>query len=130
MADMQALLKKKRIEIEVTNSMIKDIESNFDIQSHIVKNPTSTYFMRVGSDAMIDSGIHPGDKLAVDKALPPKHKDIVVSVSNGQFLIRRLYALHGLIELRADNENCPSISYNSIEEVDIWGVVVGVVRKL
>lgn len=104
-------------------------EKNFDIQSDLITSPESTYFFRVGSDAMVDAGIHPGDRLVVNKALPPKHKDIVVAVLDGNFLIRRLYIANGFTELRADNENCPSIQFAQGYEVDVWGVVTGVVRK-
>lgn len=106
---------------------MKLIDEHFDIQADLVQNPSATYFMRVGSDAMVGAGIHVGDKLVVDKAKMPVHKDIVVATIDGQFLVRRLYQANGLVELRAENENCsPTPLINS---EDIWGVVVGVVRK-
>lgn len=104
------------------------IESNFDIQADLVENPASTFFMRVGSDAMIASGIEIGDKLVVDKAINPKHKDIVVAAIGGQFLVRRLYSQGGKLELRSENDNCQAIPLiGGLDE--IWGVVTGVVRK-
>jgi DNA polymerase V len=47
---------------------MKLIGEHFDIQSDLIQNPATTYFMRVGSDAMVGAGIYPGDKLIVDKA--------------------------------------------------------------
>lgn len=106
---------------------MKLIDEHFDIQADLVQNPCTTYFMRVGSDAMIEAGIHVGDKLVVDKAKKPAHKDIVVATIDGQFLVRRLYQANGLLELRAENENLSPTPLTTSE--NIWGVVVGVVRK-
>ena len=55
------------------------IEKQFDIQQELIDQPKSTFFMTVGSDAMIEAGIHIGDKLVIDKAKRAHHKDIVVA---------------------------------------------------
>jgi DNA polymerase V len=78
---------------------------------------------------MIVAGIHDGDKVVVDRALKPKHKDIVVAVVNGEYTIKRLYQYKGRIELRPENPDFPSMTFNEGQELQIWGVVVGVVRR-
>jgi DNA polymerase V len=65
----------------------------------------------------------------VDKALKPKHKDIVVAVVDSEYTIKRLYQLRGRIELQAENPSYQAITFNEGSELQIWGVVVGVVRK-
>ena len=78
---------------------------------------------------MIVAGIHDGDKVVVDRALKPKHKDIVVAVVNGEYTIKRLYKYKGSIELCPENPDFPSITFSEGQELQIWGVVVGVVRR-
>ena len=78
---------------------------------------------------MLGAGICDGDKVVVDKALKPKHKDIVVAVVDSEYTIKRLYQLRGRVELQAENPNYPAITFNEGSELQIWGVVVGVVRK-
>ena len=78
---------------------------------------------------MIVAGIHHGDKVVVDRALKPKHKDIVVAVVNGEYTIKRLYQHKGRIELRPENPSFSSITFSEGQELQIWGVVVGVVRR-
>ena len=83
----------------------------------------------VKGDSMLGAGICDGDKVVVDKALKPKHKDIVVAVVDSEYTIKRLYQLRGRIELQAENPNYQAITFNEGSELQIWGVVVGVVRK-
>jgi DNA polymerase V len=78
---------------------------------------------------MIVAGIHDGDKVVVDRALKPKHKDIVVAVVNGEYTIKRLYKYKGRIELCPENPDFLSITFSEGQELQIWGVVVGVVRR-
>jgi DNA polymerase V len=67
--------------------------------------------------------------VVVDRALKPKHKDIVVAVVNGEYTIKRLYKYKGLIELRPENPDYPNITFSEGHELQIWGVVIGVVRR-
>jgi len=78
---------------------------------------------------MLGAGICDGDKVVVDKALKAKHKDIVVAVVDSEYTIKRLYQLRGRVELQAENPNYQAITFKEGSELQIWGVVVGVVRK-
>jgi DNA polymerase V len=40
-----------------------------------------------------------------------------------------LYKYRGTIELRPENPNYPAITFSDGAELQVWGVVVGVVRK-
>lgn len=113
----------------MSNNHSPHFENNFDLQKELIQNPASTYFMRAGSNAMCEAGINKDDMLVVDKALPPKHKDIVVAVQAGNFLLRRLYKANERIELHAECEGISPVPYLTAESLDVWGVVVGVVRK-
>ena len=83
----------------------------------------------VQGDSMMGAGICDGDKVVVDKALKPKHKDIVVAVVDSEYTIKRLYQLRGKTELQPENPSYEAITFNENSELQIWGVVVGVVRK-
>jgi DNA polymerase V len=104
-------------------------EQHFDIDGFLITNKPATYFFRVGSEAMTQAGINPGDRLVVDRSIKATHRDTVVAVHEGQFLVRRLHLLNGRVALVAENESYPSIALSSDEQLDIWGVVVGLVRK-
>ena len=104
-------------------------EDGLDLNHYLVQNKPATFMFTVKGDSMLGAGICDGDKVVVDKALKPKHKDIVVAVVDSEYTIKRLYQLRGRIELQAENPNYQAITFNEGSELQIWGVVVGVVRK-
>jgi DNA polymerase V len=104
-------------------------EQHFDIEGFLIANKAATYFFRVGSSAMAQAGINVGDRLVVDRSIKAKNRDTVVAVHEGQFLVRRLHSSNGRVELAAENEGYPLITIEDNEQLDIWGVVVGLVRK-
>ena len=104
-------------------------EEGLDLNHYLVQNKPATFMFTVKGDSMMGAGICDVDKVVVDKALKPKHKDIVVAVVDGEYTIKRLHQLRGRIELQPENPNYQPITFNEGNELQIWGVVVGVVRK-
>ena len=104
-------------------------EDGLDLNHYLVQNKPATFMFTVQGDSMMGAGICDGDKVVVDKALKPKHKDIVVAVVDGEYTIKRLYQSRGRIELQPENPNYQPITFSEGSELQIWGVVVGVVRK-
>ena len=78
---------------------------------------------------MIGACIDEGDKVVVDRAQTPRHGDIVVAVVDGEYTIKRLYQQADRVELHAENPNYAPITFAEGGELQIWGVVVGVVRR-
>ena len=78
---------------------------------------------------MIGASIEEGDKVVVDRAMTPKHDDIVVAVVEGEYTIKRLYKHQGRVELRPENPAYSPIIFNDGVGLLVWGVVVGVVRR-
>ena len=104
-------------------------EDGLDLNRYLVQNKPATFMFTVKGDSMMGAGICDGDKVVVDKALKPKHKDIVVAVVDGEYTIKRLYQSRGRIELQPEDPQYEAITFNEGSELQIWGVVVGVVRK-
>lgn len=104
-------------------------EDGLDLNNYLVKNKPATFMFTVRGESMIGAGICDADKVVVDRALKAKHNDIVVAVVNGEYTIKRLYKYRGRIELRPENPNYQPITFSEGNELQIWGVVVGVVRR-
>ncbi len=83
----------------------------------------------VKGDSMLGASIESGDKVVVDRAQHPKHNDIVIAVVDGEYTIKRLFLNQGRVELRPENPSYQPIVFNDGEELQIWGVVVGLVRR-
>jgi len=105
-------------------------ESRLDLNDYLVKHQAATFIFDVVGDSMKYAGIFDGDKIVVDRAVEAKHWDIVVAILNGEHTVKRLYMKNGEVQLRSENPIYRPITLKESEELHIFGVVVGVVRKL
>lgn len=101
-----------------------------DLNQYLIEHTTSSYIFTVEGDSMKNAGILPEDKVIVDRAIDARHDHIVIAVVNNEFTIKRLYKKQHQIALLPENPAYPPITFKDNEELHIWGVVVGVVRKL
>lgn len=104
-------------------------EEGLDLNDYLVRNKPASFMFTVKGDSMMNAGIVEGDKVIVDRSVNAKSKDIVVAVVNGEYTIKRLYKAANKIELRPENPAYQPIVFKEGSELEIWGVVVGVVRR-
>jgi DNA polymerase V len=104
-------------------------EDGLDLNEYLVRNKPASFMFTVKGDSMMNAGIVEGDKVIVDKSLNAKNRDIVVAVVNGEYTIKRLYKKGSKLELRPENPAYQPMVFKEGSELEIWGVVVGVVRR-
>ncbi|MCK5915255.1 MAG: translesion error-prone DNA polymerase V autoproteolytic subunit, partial [Deltaproteobacteria bacterium] len=75
------------------------VENCLDLNKHLVKHPTATFFVRAKGASMIDAGIHSGDILIVDRALDATDKKVVIAVIDGEFTVKRIRIIERKIYL-------------------------------
>jgi len=105
------------------------IEAELDLNRYMIRNPPDTSMVRVKSDAMSGAGILDGDILIVDRSIGPRHGMIVVTVVNGEMCVRRLNRKNGNWVLDPDNKDFQPLRIRPGQDLEIWGVVTGMVRK-
>lgn len=105
------------------------VEQTLDLNELCIKHPAATFFVKVQGDSMIDAGIFSGDILVVDRSLQPAHGDIVVAAVNGEFTVKQLQ-LCPVVQLLPRNALFSPIAINDESELNIFGVVTNVVKKL
>jgi DNA polymerase V len=105
------------------------VEKGLDLNTFMIANPASTFYFRVQGDSMKNAHIFDGDIVPVDRSIDPKHRHIVLAVVNNEYTVKRLYKRAGVIELRAENPDYPPIRFQDFDELTIWGVVIGTVRR-
>ena len=104
-------------------------EDGLDLNDYLVRNKPASFMFTVKGDSMMNAGIVEGDKVIVDRSVNAKNKDIVVAVVNGEYTIKRLYKTASKVELRPENPAYAPILFKEGSELEIWGVIVGVVRR-
>ncbi|MED5579691.1 MAG: translesion error-prone DNA polymerase V autoproteolytic subunit [Nitrospinota bacterium] len=106
------------------------LEKNLDLNEYLIKNPVSTFFVRVEGESMLGSGINSNDILIVDRSLEASNGKIIIAVISGELTVKRLRFSKNQIWLDADNENFHSIKVTEEMNFHIWGVVTNVIHKL
>src|SRR6266516_4578141 len=76
------------------------LDGSLDLNQHLIKHPTATFFVRVAGESMREAGIHSGDVLIVDRALTPSDGSVIV---NGELTVKRLSKRQGKLILVPEN---------------------------
>lgn len=105
------------------------VEQRIDLNNLLVSHPSSTYFIKVSGDSMIEGGIHDGDMLIVDSSVKPVHGDVVVAALDGEFTVKQL-RLRPYLHLKPMNSAHAIISIADADQFEVFGVVLHVVKTL
>ncbi len=105
------------------------VEQRIDLNHLLVSHPSSTYFIKVSGDSMIEGGISDGDMLVVDSAIGAEHGDVVVAALAGEFTVKQLM-LKPALHLRPMNAAYAIIPIPDPDQFEIFGVVKHVIKTL
>ena len=105
-------------------------EGVLDLNAHLVREPTATFFVRARGDSMIGAGIHDGDLLVVDRSLEATNGKVVIVSINGELTVKRLRRAKGRTWLIPEKLDYPPIDFHEQDDTHLWGVVTNVVHSL
>lgn len=106
-----------------------DIDTHLDLNQHLIPKPSTTFFLRVQGDSMIDAGIQENDLLIVDQFLEARDGKIVIAVLNGELTVKRFRNSKGQVWLQAENPKYPAIELREELDFKISGVVTHVIHS-
>ena len=106
------------------------IDVGIDLNEVLIRHPSSTFFLRVSGDSMVEAGIQDGDLLVVDRSLDARPGQVVVAVLDGAFTLKRLAHHQGRLRLEAANSAYPPLELHQCGDVQIWGVAIHVIHSL
>tara|TARA_R110002074_G_scaffold386907_1_gene568786 strand:- start:130 stop:579 length:450 start_codon:yes stop_codon:yes gene_type:complete len=102
---------------------------NIDLNKHLIKNPSTTFYGRVRGNSMMDAGIHDGDLLIIDKSLEPINNKVAVCFIDGEFTVKRIKIEKDIIWLIAENKDYKPIKVTKDNDFIIWGIVTNVIKQ-
>lgn len=105
------------------------LETSLDLNQHLIRRPSATFFVRASGESMINAGINDQDILVVDRSLEPGHEDIVIAALNGELTVKRLSLKDRQVKLQPENPRYPVIDITEDMEFLIWGVVTSVIHQ-
>ena len=103
-------------------------------QSELIDVPPSmlqggkTFALRVKGESMKDEGILPGDLIIVRKQETAQTGQTVVALVNGEATVKTYMKKPGHIELHPANAAMQPIIVQAVDEFQIEGVLIGVIR--
>lgn len=112
-----------------TPADVCEFQENIEVPSALVPNPSRTYALRITGDSMIDEHICEGDIVIVEKRNFARDGDIVIAlVRDSETTVKRFREENGMAVLMPANKAMKPVRVR-MEEVEIQGVVVGIIRK-
>lgn len=105
------------------------LEKRLDLNEHLIKHPSATFFIRVTGDSMIEAGIFGGDILIVDRSLEARNNDIILAILDNEFTVKQLAKRRDRVRLMAANPKYKPIDVKEEQDFEIWGVVIHVIHS-
>lgn len=106
------------------------VESSLDLNEHLIKHPSATFFLRVEGSSMINAGIHSGDLLVVDRALQVDSNNIIIASIDEELTVKRMKVKNGKYFLIPENDDFDPIEVTAEMDFSVWGVVTHVIHRV
>ena len=105
------------------------IAQSIDLNKHIIKHPSATYFAVVNGISM-DTDLSEGDLLVIDRSLDPQDGKIAVCYIDGEFTVKKIKIEKERCLLTPSNPAFPVIEVNKNNNFVIWGIVTYEIKKV
>jgi DNA polymerase V len=102
------------------------LESKLSLEELLITHPAATYMVWARGDCQQPMGIFDRDLLIVNRALEPRHGDVVVALHEGQMTCKVLDLRNK--RLVSTNPKYPSIAIKEGQDIQIEGVIPFSVR--
>ena len=99
------------------------MDSSLDLNQHLIKHPSATFYVYARGDSMVSAGISDGDMLIVDRSLEATNDSIVVAIINGEFTVKSISKVNEHLYLMPHNTSYNPIEITEEMDFEIWGVV-------
>jgi len=106
------------------------VDASIDLNRHLVKHPSATFYGRVKGDSLKNAGISDGDLLIIDRSLEPKNGKIAVCFIDGEFTAKRIQISTNEVLLVPENEKYQPIHVTEDNTFLIWGIVTHVIKNV
>ena len=104
------------------------IEEKLDLNEHLIKHPSATYFARASGKSMEERGIQDKALLIVDRSIQPRQGHVVIAAINGELTCKILDIKNK--QLLASNPGYEPVALNEDLDFVIEGVVIHAINPL
>lgn len=111
MSDKEGKMNRRNVHLGFPNAALDSADVPLDLNKLVVKNRSSTFYMRVEGSSYEEMGIYSGDIVCIDRALEIRPGDVFVGSIDGEFVLRKL-------------------GKTEDSEIDLFGVVTYVIHAM
>ncbi|QCR24899.1 LexA family transcriptional regulator [Pontibacter sp. SGAir0037] len=106
-----------------------------NLQNFLIKDPDSSYLVKVMGNSMVDARLHDGDILIVDRSLLNRSiktltGNVIIGKVNGEFTVKRLICKDQKYYLQPANEAFSALEITEDMDFQAWGVVTWAIHKI
>jgi len=106
------------------------VDLSIDLNKHLIKHPSATFYGRVKGESLKNVGISDGDLLVIDRSLEPINGKIAVCFIDGEFTAKRIKKSKLELWLMPENDDYEPIKITEDNNFVVWGVVTHVIKSL
>lgn len=106
------------------------VDLTIDLNKHLIKHPSATFYGRVKGVSLKNAGIDDGDLLVIDRSLEPTNGKIAVCYVDGEFTAKRIKVTKKELWLMPENEDYKPIRIEEDNNLIIWGIVTHVIKSV
>ena len=106
------------------------IDLSIDLNRHLIKNPSATFYGKVKGVSLKNAGIDNDDLLIIDRSIEPTNGKIAVCFIDGEFTAKRIKITKKVIWLIPENEDYEPICVTEDNDFLIWGIITHVIKNL
>jgi len=100
-----------------------------DLNEHLIKHPSATFYIYAKGNSMEGSGIYDGDIMVVDRSLEASSGNVVIVAISGEFTVKHLLIKSKKTYLIPANKDYKSMLITDDMDVQIWGVVIHTIHS-
>ena len=104
-------------------------ELSISLDKHLIQNPAATFMAYANGKSMVQSGIHHGDILIIDRSLNAQDGDVIISVINGEFAVKKISIMNDELFLVSQNSQYTPMKISDDMDFEVWGIVTYSIRK-
>lgn len=106
------------------------VDLTIDLNRHLIKHPSATFYGRVKGHSLKKAGINEGDLLVIDRSLEPENGKIAVCYIDGEFTAKRIKKTKDELWLMPENDDYEPIKIEEENTLIFWGIVTHVIKSV
>lgn len=106
------------------------VDMTIDLNKHLIKHPSATFYGRVKGQSLKNAGITDGDLLVIDRSLNPVNGKIAVCYIDGEFTAKRIKKTKDELWLLPENDDYEPIKVEKENDFVVWGIVTHVIKSV